>query len=173
MEIILEILQSQRNPASTAANITHAAGVTIPTDVAGLTVDTPAETIVPNSGNCQMVPMDSARLAATYPWGMPPYLAASLAIGGISSLTRLSLPLLLLETLVSRGLSPLFKLLWSMLLIWITTKVKVLTTLLMLKRTIEAHASTFRFPLKPLKLRALVKSRLFHLITLGQPPCQC
>ena len=51
METILEILQSQRTPASTAANVTHAAGVTNSTAAAGTTVETPAETFVPNPGN--------------------------------------------------------------------------------------------------------------------------
>lgn len=50
--------------------------------VAGTTVDPPGETVVPNSGNRQVVPIDSARLAATYPWGVPPHLAASLTSGG-------------------------------------------------------------------------------------------
>ncbi|XP_050875848.1 uncharacterized protein LOC127079504 [Lathyrus oleraceus] len=54
METILEILQSQRNLASVAANVTRAAGVTIPDAAASTTVDTPTETVVPNSGNRQM-----------------------------------------------------------------------------------------------------------------------
>lgn len=82
METILEILQSQRTPASNAANITHAVGVTIPTTADGPTVKTPAETVMPNPGNCQMVSADSARLVAAYPWGMPPHLAASLTHWG-------------------------------------------------------------------------------------------
>lgn len=82
METILEILQSQRNPASTAVNVTHANGVTIPTVTIGTTVETPVETVVPNSGNRRMVLVDSTRLAATYPWGMPSHLAASLTHGG-------------------------------------------------------------------------------------------
>lgn len=170
METILEILQSQRNLTSTAANVTHAAGVTNPTTAARTTVETLAETVVPNSGNRQMVPVDSVRLVAAYPWGMLPHLAASLAHGGISSLIRLSLPLLLLETLVSRGVSPMLKLLWSILLIRITTKVRFLMTLLTPKRSFEARTSIFRFPLRPLKLRARVKFRLFHLVILGKPP---
>lgn len=82
METILELLQSQRNPASVAANVTRAAGVTIVDTAAGTTVDPPAETVVPNSGNRQVVPTDPARIAAAYPWGMPPHLAASLTSGG-------------------------------------------------------------------------------------------
>lgn len=119
-----------------------------------------------------MVLVNSARLAAAYPWGMPPHLVASLAHGGLSSLIRLSL-LLLPEMLGSFGLPPLFKLLRSLLLIRITTKVRFLTTLLMLKMTTEARTSIFISILKPLKLRARVKSRLFHLVILGQPPCPC
>ncbi|XP_050897037.1 uncharacterized protein LOC127103839 [Lathyrus oleraceus] len=87
METILELLQSQRNPAS-----------------AGTTVDPPAETVVPNSGNRQVVPTDTARLAAPYPWGMPPHLAASLTSGELSSLTWLLL--LLLETLAGAPQAP-------------------------------------------------------------------
>lgn len=64
METILEILQSHRNYASTATNVTHATGATISTDAAGTTVETPAETVVPNYGNRQMIHVDSARLAA-------------------------------------------------------------------------------------------------------------
>lgn len=82
METILEILQSQRNPASVAANVTRVAGVTIPDAATGTTVDTPAEIVVPNSGNCHVVTTDPSRLVAAYPWGIPPYLAASLANGG-------------------------------------------------------------------------------------------
>lgn len=82
METILELLQSQRNATSIATNITSAAGVTIPNTATGTTVDPPAETMVPNSGNCQVVPTDPARLASAYPWGMPLHLAASLASGG-------------------------------------------------------------------------------------------
>lgn len=82
METILEILQPHRDPASAAVNVTHSAGVTIPTAVAGTTVDTLTEPVVPNSGNRHMVPVDSVRLAAAYPWGMPPHLATSLASGG-------------------------------------------------------------------------------------------
>lgn len=79
METILEILQSQRNPASTTANVTRAAGVTIPDTTIGIIVDPSGEIVVPNR---QVVPMDPTRLAAAYPWGMPPHLAASLASGG-------------------------------------------------------------------------------------------
>lgn len=82
METILELLQSQRNPTSTAANVTRTTGMTIAVTAAGTTVDPPAESVVPNSGNLQMVPTDPARLAAAYPWGMPPHLAASLTSGG-------------------------------------------------------------------------------------------
>lgn len=82
METILEILQSQRNPTSATANVTCAAGVTIPDVAAGTTNDTPTETAVPNSGKRQVVPTDPVRLVAAYPWGMPPHLAASLASGG-------------------------------------------------------------------------------------------
>lgn len=56
--------------------------MTIPDAVAGTTIDTPTETIMPNPGNRQTIPMDAARLVAAYPWGMPPHLAASLASGG-------------------------------------------------------------------------------------------
>lgn len=151
METILEILQSQRTTASTAFNVTHAAGVTIPTAAAGTTVETQAETVVPNTRNRQMVPVDSARLAAAYPWGMPSHLAASLAHGGIFSLIRLSMTLLL-GTLVSLGMFPSSKLLRSMLLIRKTTKAKFPTTLLTLKRTTEARTFTSKFPLRLLKL---------------------
>lgn len=82
METILELLQSQRNLASATANVTRDAGVTISDTAAGTTVDPPAETVVRNAGDLQVVPMDPARVAATYPWGMPPHLAASLTGGG-------------------------------------------------------------------------------------------
>lgn len=82
METILEILQSQRNHAAAAVNVTHAAGVTIPDTAAGTNVNTLEETVVPNPGNRQTVPMDAARLAASYPWGMPPHLTVSLTSGG-------------------------------------------------------------------------------------------
>ncbi|XP_050909727.1 uncharacterized protein LOC127123560 [Lathyrus oleraceus] len=72
---------AQRNPVSTAAIVTRAAGVTISDAGAGTTVDPPAETVVPNSGNRQVVPTDPARLAAAYPWGMPPHLTTSLTTG--------------------------------------------------------------------------------------------
>lgn len=54
METILELLQTQRtstsaNPAT--ANVTHIDGVTNRTAVAGVTVETPAETVVPTNGN--------------------------------------------------------------------------------------------------------------------------
>ncbi|XP_050889548.1 uncharacterized protein LOC127094817 [Lathyrus oleraceus] len=48
METILEILQSQRNPAYATANVTYVVGVTVPNTAAGTTVDPPAETVVPN-----------------------------------------------------------------------------------------------------------------------------
>ena len=82
METILELLQSQRNPTSDAANVTRATGVTISDTAVGTTVDPLAKTMVPNSGNRQVVPTDPARLVAAYPWGMPHHLAASLASGG-------------------------------------------------------------------------------------------
>lgn len=66
METILEILQSQRASASTAANVTHVAEMHIPTAADGTTVETPAEIMVPNTGNRQMVLTDSARLATAY-----------------------------------------------------------------------------------------------------------
>lgn len=82
METILEILQAQRTPASTTANVTHAAGVTNSAADAGTTVKTPTETVVPTTGNRQMVLADSTRLAAAYPWRMPPHFAAHLANEG-------------------------------------------------------------------------------------------
>ncbi|XP_050878086.1 uncharacterized protein LOC127081901 [Lathyrus oleraceus] len=48
IKTILEILQSQRNPASATANVTRDAGVTVPDTVVGTTVDPPVETVVPN-----------------------------------------------------------------------------------------------------------------------------
>lgn len=56
--------------------------MTIPDAAACTTVGTPAETVVPNSGNRQVVPTDPTRLATAYLWGMPPHIAASLASGG-------------------------------------------------------------------------------------------
>lgn len=71
MEAILQLLQTQRTPASTNDNITRAAGVTNLATAAGATVETPMETVVPTNGNRQLVPTDVNRLVAAYPWGIP------------------------------------------------------------------------------------------------------
>lgn len=70
METILEILQTQRASTSanpTAANVTHAAGVTNDTAAIDATIETPMETVTPTAGNRQLVPADLNRLAAAYP----------------------------------------------------------------------------------------------------------
>lgn len=46
------------------------------------TVETPVETMVPIAENCQLVPTDMNRLAASYPRGMPQNFAAHFANGG-------------------------------------------------------------------------------------------
>lgn len=81
----MELLQTQRAPASANPgddNVTRATGVANPTIVAGATVETPVETIVPTTENRQLVPADMDRLAAVYPWGIPQNLAAHFANGG-------------------------------------------------------------------------------------------
>ncbi|XP_050877108.1 uncharacterized protein LOC127080861 [Lathyrus oleraceus] len=92
IETILEILQTQRAPASIATNVTHVAGVTNPTTASGTTFETSAETVVPTTRNRQVVPADSIRLVAAYLRGMPPHFAAHLANGGGGAIVPRELP---------------------------------------------------------------------------------
>lgn len=65
MEAILELLQTQRAPASANPannNVTRAAGVTNHATVASATTETPVETVVPTTENRQLVPADMNRL---------------------------------------------------------------------------------------------------------------
>lgn len=85
MKAILELPQTQRAPASANPaddNVTRAAGVTNPATATGATVETPVETVVPTTENCQLVPADMNRLTAAYPWGMPLNFSAHFAHGG-------------------------------------------------------------------------------------------
>lgn len=126
--------------------------MTNPTTIVGATAETPVEDVVPTTENRQVVTVDMNRLAASYPWGMPPNFVAHFSNGVPSSLIQLSLPLLLLETLLSRGVYLLLRLLQLMLPTPRTTKLRSLMKLLTLKVSTEARASTFRFLLKLLNL---------------------
>lgn len=84
MKAILELLQTQRAPASNSIddNATRAAGVVNTTITNGTTVETTVETVVPTSENRQLVPADINRLFADYPWGMPQNFSAIFTNGG-------------------------------------------------------------------------------------------
>lgn len=73
MEAILELLQTQRAHASNSTddNATRAAGVANTVVTNGTAVKTLVEIAVPTSENLQLVPADTNRPAAAYPWGMP------------------------------------------------------------------------------------------------------
>lgn len=85
MEAILELLQTQRAPASTNPadnNVTRDAAVTNPTTAADATVETLVESVVPTTENRQLVPADMNRLVVAYPWGMPQNFASHFTNGG-------------------------------------------------------------------------------------------
>lgn len=83
METIVEYIQTQMaatstNPAS--ANVISAVVLTTTANVVA-TIETPVETMVPTIVNQPMFTSASNRLAAAYPWGMPPNFASQFANG--------------------------------------------------------------------------------------------
>lgn len=82
METILEIIQTQRAPASTDTNTTRDAGVANSATAVGATIETHMETVVPTIENYQLVHADMNRLTGAYPWGMPQNFVAHFANGG-------------------------------------------------------------------------------------------
>lgn len=81
----MEYLHIQRDSTSvnpTTIVVTNVDVVTTSTTDVVATIETPVETVVPTVVNQPIFPSASNRLAADYPWGIPPKFASQFANGG-------------------------------------------------------------------------------------------